>query len=104
MPVERTVELAERAGFEVRDAEAMQINYALRLRRWIDNLERNREAAVAAADERVYRIWRAYMAGAVVAFEMSAFSIYQLLCVDPGAPWSLGRRWASAADAERDGG
>ncbi len=98
VPVERSIELAERAGFEVRDAEAMRMNYALTLRRWIDNLERNREQARNVASEEVYRIWRAYMAGAVVAFEEAAFSIYQLLCVDPAAPWRHGRRWATAAD------
>ncbi len=98
VPVEQAIEIAERAGFEVRDAEAMRLHYALTLRRWIANLERNREAALAAADERTYRIWRAYMAGAVVAFELEAFSIYQLLCVDPAAPWSFGRSWAIAAD------
>ncbi len=98
VPVERAIEVAERAGFEVRDAEGMRMNYALTLRRWIANLERHRAAAVAAAGERTYRIWRAYMAGAVVAFELEAFSIYQLLCADPAAPWSYGRSWAIAAD------
>lgn len=98
VPVERTIETAERAGFEVRDAEAMRTSYALTLRRWVSNLERNRVPAVAASDERTYRIWRAFMAGAVVAFEEAAFSIYQLLCVDPQAPWSFGRSWAVASD------
>jgi cyclopropane-fatty-acyl-phospholipid synthase len=98
VPVEQTIELAERAGFEVRDAEAMRMHYAVTLRRWVANLESRREAALAAGGERVYRIWRVYMAGAAVAFEMGAFSVYQLLCVDPKASWSFGRRWAIATD------
>jgi cyclopropane-fatty-acyl-phospholipid synthase len=98
VPVERSIELAERAGWEVRDAEALRVNYALTLRRWIENLERNKESAIAAGGDSVYRIWRAFMAGAAVAFEKSAFSVYQLVCVDPGAPWALGRQWAIAAD------
>ncbi len=98
VPVERSIEVAERAGFEVRDAEAMRMNYALTLRRWVANLERNRQRALRVASEEVYRIWRAYMAGAVVAFEEAAFGIYQLVCVDPAAPWRHGRAWAIAAD------
>ena len=97
-PVERSIEIAERAGFEVRDVEAMRTHYALTLRRWVTNLERNRDAALAAADERTYRTWRTYMAGSVVAFEEGALSVYQLLCVDPAAPWSFGRSWAIASD------
>ncbi len=98
VPVEETIEIAERAGFEVRDAEALRTSYAQTLRRWLANIEHNREAAIAASSEQTYRIWRAYIAGAVVAFEEAAFSIYQLLCTPPGAPWSFGRSWAIAAD------
>ncbi len=98
VPVERTIEIAERAGFEVRDAEALRMNYALTLRRWIANLEANHDEAVRVASEEVYRIWRAYMSGAVVAFEEASFSVYQLLCADPSAPWVHGRSWAIAAD------
>ncbi len=101
VPVETTIETAERAGFEVRDAEALRANYPLTLRHWIANLENNRDAALAAGDDRLYRIFRLYMAGAVAAFEMEAFSVYQLLCVDPGAPWAHGRAWATAADDVR---
>ncbi len=98
VPVERTIEIAERAGFEVRDAEALRMNYALTLRKWVANLERNRRKALTVASEETYRIWRAYMSGAVVAFEAAAFGVYQLLCVDPAAPWRHGRSWAIAAD------
>jgi cyclopropane-fatty-acyl-phospholipid synthase len=96
--LDAAVVAAEQAGFEVRDAESLRASYALTLRRWVGNLERNHDAAVAAAGERAYRIWRIYMAGSVVAFEQGALSVYQLLCTKPPAPWSYGRSWALAAD------
>jgi len=97
-PIETSVAAAEKAGFEARDIESLRSNYALTLRHWVANLERNRDAAVAAAGEVTYRIWRMYMAGSAVAFERSAISVYQAIYSKKERPWTLGRRWATAAD------
>jgi len=97
-PIERSVAAAEEAGFETRDVESLRSHYPLTLRRWVANLESNREAAVKAADEITYRIWRLYMAASVVAFERNAISVYQAVFAKKQRPWTFGRNWATAAD------
>ena len=96
--VDEVIGLAEDAGFELRDAESLRTSYALTLQHWVDNLETNRKAAVAAADETTYRIWRIYMAGAAVAFDVGAVSVYQLLLDTTDRPWTFGRSHLLATD------
>lgn len=96
--VDGVVGAAEAAGFELRDAESLRASYTLTLQHWVANLEKNRDAAIAAASEETYRIWRMYMAGSAVAFDRSAISIYQLLLSDPGRPWAFGRSELVADD------
>jgi cyclopropane-fatty-acyl-phospholipid synthase len=98
--VDDVIAQAEDAGFELRDAESLRTSYALTLRHWIDNLETNHEAALDAADETTYRIWRLFMAGSAVAFDTSAISVYQLVLNTPGRPWTFGRRHLLASDDE----
>jgi len=94
VPIETSLEAAERAGFEARDVESLRTSYARTLRHWVANLEANRERAVSVADEITYRIWRLYMAGSVVAFETGAISVYQVVYNMPERPWRYGREWA----------
>ncbi|HEY5651175.1 MAG TPA: class I SAM-dependent methyltransferase, partial [Acidimicrobiia bacterium] len=100
-PVEESIELAERAGFELRDIEAMRMSYALTLRRWVERLESNRNLAIEYSSEKTYRVWRAYMAGSAIAFEQGAIGLYQLLLSDPERPWRYGRARLLAADDQR---
>ncbi len=96
--VDKVITAAEDAGFELRDAEALRTSYALTLRHWVANLEANHDKAVEAANERIYRIWRSYMAGSALLFETTDVSIYQLLLTQPNRPWVYGRRKLLAAD------
>lgn len=100
-PVEESIEIAERSGFELRDVEALRMSYALTLRRWVANLERERTRALDYASEMTYRTWRAYMAGSAIAFEKGAIGLYQLLLSDPARPWSHGRAHMLASDDQR---
>lgn len=97
-PIEESIEIAERAGFELRDVEAMRMSYALTLRHWVRRLESNRNVAVEYSSERTYRVWRVYMAGSAIAFEQGAIGLYQLLLSDPARPWRYGRARLLAAD------
>jgi cyclopropane-fatty-acyl-phospholipid synthase len=63
LPVGELTRAAERAGFEIRDVENLREHYAHTLRAWSRNLEAHRAAAVAATNERTYRVWRLYFAG-----------------------------------------
>jgi len=73
--------LAEMAqqGLESWDVESLRPHYARTLWGWVENLEASREAALKTVGEKVYRIWRIYMAGSAHAFERGWMSIYQIL-------------------------
>lgn len=73
----------ERAGFEVRDVEALREHYALTLRRWVANLEAHWDAAVELAGEGRARVWRLYMAASALRFENGQLGLHQLLGVVP---------------------
>ena len=98
LPFATVLEAGEAAGFEMRDVEALRMNYALTLRRWVAALEANRADATAASSERTYRIWRLYMAGSAVAFEQGAIGVHQTLFADPSHSWAYGRARLVAAD------
>jgi cyclopropane-fatty-acyl-phospholipid synthase len=77
------VSAVQRAGFEARHLESLREHYALTLRAWVGNLERNWERAVAEAGVARARIWRLYMAGSALAFETNRTQVHQLLAIRP---------------------
>ena len=66
-------------GLESWDVESLRPHYARTLWSGVDNLEANRDAALKTVGEKIYRIWRIYMAGSAHAFERGWMSIYQIL-------------------------
>ncbi|WP_395360953.1 class I SAM-dependent methyltransferase [Streptomyces sp. YH02] len=80
-PMGRTLSTLEDAGFEVRDVEAIREHYALTLRRWVANLEREWERAVRLTSPGRARIWRLYMAASAVSFERNRIGVNQFLAV-----------------------
>ncbi|MFF0163270.1 class I SAM-dependent methyltransferase [Streptomyces sp. NPDC005263] len=80
-PIGTTVTLLERAGFEVRDVEAIREHYALTLRRWVANLEADWARAVRLTSPGRARVWRLYMAASAVAFERNRIGVNQVLAV-----------------------
>jgi cyclopropane-fatty-acyl-phospholipid synthase len=93
VPAHRTVTEIERAGLELWDVQQLRPHYARTLEHWVANLEARADDARALVGERVYRTWRAYMAGSVVGFERNDLGLVQVLAVRPptGLPW--GRGW-----------
>ena len=75
----------QRAGFEVRDVDALREHYALTLRRWVTNLEENWKHAVSLAGEGRARVWRLYMAASAVGFQDGSLGLHQVLGVVPDA-------------------
>ncbi|HEX3539175.1 MAG TPA: cyclopropane-fatty-acyl-phospholipid synthase family protein [Acidimicrobiales bacterium] len=71
----------EAVSLEVRDVESLREHYALTLRQWVDNLNRNWDEAVALVGLVRARIWRLYMAAAVIGFELNQTAIHQVLGV-----------------------
>ena len=76
-------------GLEPCDVESLRPHYARTLWEWVDRLDHNRAAAVAAASEKIYRVWRIYMAGSAHAFERGWLSVYQVLAGKPRADGAL---------------
>lgn len=83
VPISESLASAERAGFEVRDVENLREHYARTLRAWGANFVRNRAAAIAAAGETSFRLWRLYMAGSAQGFATGRLGIYQSLLAKP---------------------
>ncbi|MFJ9040498.1 class I SAM-dependent methyltransferase [Streptomyces sp. NPDC102406] len=80
-PVGTTTALLERAGFEVRDVEAIREHYALTLRRWVRNLEARWADALRLVSPGRARVWRLYMAASALSFERNRIGVNQILAV-----------------------
>ena len=76
-------------GLEGWDVESLRPHYAKTLWHWVERLEENRAAALAAVGEKLYRIWRIYMAGSALGFERGWMSVYQVLAGKPLAGGAL---------------
>jgi len=76
----------EKAGFELLDVESLRRHYALTLRRWVKSLETQKDHAVRVAGDKVYRLWRLYMAGSAYYFEQGSINVYQVLVGHVGEP------------------
>ena len=88
-PVSQVVGAMESVGLEVRDVESLRDHYALTLRRWVANLDANREQAIAEVGPQRERVWRLYMLGSALAFEAAEISVHQVLAARTGAPHGL---------------
>jgi cyclopropane-fatty-acyl-phospholipid synthase len=76
-------------GIECRDVESLRPHYARTLWQWVDRLDAERETAIAAVGEKIYRIWRIYMAGSANSFERGWLSVFQVLGGRPSADGTL---------------
>jgi cyclopropane-fatty-acyl-phospholipid synthase len=88
--VSRVLAEMSEQGLESWDIESLRSHYARTLWQWVARLEGHRDAALESVGEKVYRIWRIYMAGSAHAFERGWMSVYQVLAVRPLADGRLG--------------
>ncbi|GIJ57131.1 SAM-dependent methyltransferase [Virgisporangium aurantiacum] len=89
-PVGETVDLLERAGFEVRDVQAMREHYVRTARAWLATIEQRWAEVVDLVGEPTARVWRLYLAGGALAFEHRRMGVDQILAVRPAADGSSG--------------
>ncbi|MEU9086717.1 cyclopropane-fatty-acyl-phospholipid synthase family protein [Streptomyces sp. NPDC048357] len=100
-PLGTTVGELERAGFEVRDVEALREHYALTLRAWVARLQEHWAEAVRLTSPGRARVWQLYMAACALGFEHGRLGVNQVLAVKPAAGGDSGlplrlRTWGVA--------
>jgi len=88
-PLGSVREALQAAGLEPRDLESLREHYGLTLRRWLGNLEAEREAIVAEVGVELERVWRLYMLGSALAFEAGDITVVQVLAARSGASHGL---------------
>ncbi|WP_299540275.1 cyclopropane-fatty-acyl-phospholipid synthase family protein [uncultured Streptomyces sp.] len=107
-PVGRTLATLEEAGFEARDVQALREHYAVTLRHWVANLERDWDRAVRLTSPGRARVWRLYMAASALSFEHNKIGVNQILAVKPKEPGASGlplrsRRWTEGETPTNQG-
>src|SRR5213594_231662 len=105
--VSHTLDVLERARFEIRDVESLREHYARTTRQWAERLQANAERARALAGERIYRTWIAYLAASSVSFTQGSTGLYQVVAsrADPAVreavPTTREAIYSVAAPAEK---
>lgn len=68
----------ERAGLYVTDVEVLRLHYMHTLQHWYDRTKAEKDAIVALYDERFWRMWMFYLAGALCAFRHNGHVVFQI--------------------------
>ncbi|MDB5701469.1 MAG: dnaC [Sphingomonadales bacterium] len=68
----------EDARLWITDLEILRLHYAFTLSHWYERVAASRDAIVSLYDERFFRMWQFYLAGALVAFRHDAHLNFQI--------------------------
>jgi cyclopropane-fatty-acyl-phospholipid synthase len=68
----------EDARLWISDLEILRLHYAYTLSHWYERVVSSRDAIIALYDERFFRMWQFYLAGAIVAFRHDAHLNFQI--------------------------
>ncbi|WP_114520226.1 cyclopropane-fatty-acyl-phospholipid synthase family protein [Altererythrobacter sp. ZODW24] len=95
-----TVAASEKFRLIATDVETLRLHYARTLRAWYANCMENQAAIEELHDERFFRLWTFYLAGATAAFESGGMCNYQIQYVRSRETLPITRDYL--AEAERD--
>lgn len=73
-----TLAASEKFRLIASDIETLRLHYAKTIRQWYANCLAHRDAIVAKYDERFFRMWTFYLAGAATVFENGGMGNYQI--------------------------
>lgn len=73
-----TVTSSERFRLIATDVETLRLHYGKTLRCWYANCMANKDKMIAMYDERFFRMWTFYLAGAATVFEYGSMCNYQI--------------------------
>ena len=82
---------AEKAGWQVMDVEAMRYHYCYTLAEWYNRTVMHREQIVDLYDERFYRMWQFYLAGAEQSFRHNKMVNWHIVYVKDRAALPMTR-------------
>ena len=93
-----TVASSEKFRMIATDVENLRLHYAFTLREWYKRCVENKDAIIALMDERFYRMWIFYLAGATAAFESGSMCNYQIQYTRLRRTLPLTRDYMTAAE------
>ncbi|MFM9851971.1 MAG: class I SAM-dependent methyltransferase [Sphingomonadaceae bacterium] len=73
-----TVAASERTGLILTDVETLRVHYAMTLRHWYARVMAARAEITALYDDRFFRMWQFYLAGAATSFEYGTMCNFQM--------------------------
>ena len=91
---------SEKARLIASDVEILRLHYAYTLRHWLQRVHANRARIEKLYDERFFRMWEYYLAGAIVMFEHGNGCNYQVQYVRDRAALPLTRDYMARAEAK----
>jgi len=95
---------AEKAGWQVMDVEAMRYHYCYTLAEWYNRTVMHRDQIVDMYDERFYRMWQFYLAGAEQSFRHNKMVNWHIVYVKDRAAIPMTRDFMYEESARlRDG-
>jgi cyclopropane-fatty-acyl-phospholipid synthase len=90
---------SEKARMIVSDVETLRLHYGYTLQHWLDRCEARRGEIVAIYDERFYRMWEFYLAGALIMFERGAACNFQVQYIRDRRAVPITRDYLADAEA-----
>jgi len=93
-----TLAASEKSRLIAADVETLRLHYAMTIRHWYRRTVENRDAIVAMYDERFYRMWLFYLAGAISTFEYGGMGNYQILYTRRRDALPITRNWIAAEE------
>ena len=84
---------SEKAGWQVMDVEAMRFHYSYTLEEWYRRTVLHKDEIVELYDERFFRMWEYYLAGAEQAFRNGKMVNWQMIYVKDRKAIPMTRDW-----------
>lgn len=95
-----TVAASEKSRLIAADVETMRLHYGKTLRCWYANCLANRDQIVALYDERFFRMWTFYLAGAATVFEHGSMCNYQIQYIRSRGALPITRGYMASAEEQ----
>jgi cyclopropane-fatty-acyl-phospholipid synthase len=93
------IRASEKSRLIAADVETLRLHYALTIRHWYDRTVERRAEIEALYDDRFYRMWQFYLAGALSAFESGGMCNYQIQYIRRRDALPITRDWMADAEA-----